>query len=244
MRAWGLTDKGAVRSQNQDAYSIDIIRQNEQAVCVVCDGMGGARAGDVASELAVREFTDCLKNGLRQDMDSAAVASLMREAIDRANSEVFRCSLDNSEYFGMGTTLVATVITGSSAVVANVGDSRAYLITPQGAKRITRDHSVVEDMIQRGEITRDQARFHPVKNYITRAIGTEDRVICDVFKVEMLQGDYLLLCTDGLSNVVSDPEMLFEVIYCGEPDDCCERLMSIASARGAPDNVTVVLFQR
>lgn len=244
MRAWGLTDKGAVRSRNQDAYYIDLIRQNNQALCVVCDGMGGARAGDVASAIASKVFTDEVKSRLKPAMSSAAIAELLRKAVSVTNREIFERSMQNDEYFGMGTTLVAAVAAEDFAVIANVGDSRAYLVTEEGARRVTRDHSIVEDMIHRGEITRDQARRHPVKNYITRAIGTEDTVLCDIFTVPFQEGDYLLLCSDGLSNVVSDPEILFEVIYWGEPDDCCERLMAIATARGAPDNVTIVLLQR
>lgn len=244
MRAWGVTDKGAVRSENQDAYYIDLLRQSGQAICVVCDGMGGAQAGDVASETAVRIFTEEVKAALKPDMSSAAIGELLRSAAESANKEVFMRSMKNEELFGMGTTLVAAVITGDIAVIANIGDSRAYHITADGARRVTRDHSVVEDMIQRGEITRDQARNHPVKNYITRAVGTEDCVRCDIFTVPLKQGEYLLLCSDGLSNMVSDPELLFEVMFWGEPDDCCERLLTIASNRGAPDNVTIVLFQK
>jgi len=244
LRAWGVTDKGAVRSENQDAYYIDLLRQSGQAICIVCDGMGGAQAGDVASEMAVSIFTEEVKAALKPDMSPAAIGELLRSAAESANKEIFLRSMKNEELFGMGTTLVAAVITGDTAVVANVGDSRAYHITPDGARRITRDHSVVEDMIQRGEITRDQARNHPVKNYITRAVGTEDCVRCDIFTVPLAQGEFLLLCSDGLSNVVSDPELLFEVIFWGEPDDCCDRLLTIASNRGAPDNVTIVLFQK
>ena len=244
MRAWGVTDKGAVRSENQDAYYIDLLRQSGQAICVVCDGMGGAQAGDVASETAVRIFTEEVKAALKPDMSSSAIGELLRSAAESANKEVFMRSMKNEELFGMGTTLVAAVITGDTAVIANVGDSRAYHITADGARRVTRDHSVVEDMIQRGEITRDQARNHPVKNSITRAVGTEDCVRCDIFTVALKQGEFLLLCSDGLSNMVSDPELLFEVMFWGEPDDCCERLLTIASNRGAPDNVTIVLFQK
>ncbi len=233
-----------MRPENQDAYFIDLLRQTNQALCVVCDGMGGARAGDVASELAVRVFSEEVLSKLKPSMNRAAIAETMSRAVEATNKEIFEKSMSNEEYFGMGTTLVAAVITDNTAVIANVGDSRAYLITKEGLHKVTHDHSVVEDMIHRGEITRDQARRHPVKNYITRAIGTEDHVDCDIFTVSMNEGDFLLLCSDGLSNIVSDPEMLFEVIYWGAPDDCCERLLAIATGRGAPDNVTIVIFQR
>lgn len=244
MRAWGLTDKGVVRKENQDAYFLELYRDRDQALCIVCDGMGGAKAGDVASSMAVELTSEYLSHSLKPGMSPRELASVLKKAVEQANKEVFRYAVSNADCFGMGTTLVAAIVEGNTAVLANVGDSRAYRITREGAVRLTRDHSVVEEMISRGEISRDQARTHPVKNYITRAVGTEDKVLCDVYTEELAPGDFLLLCTDGLSNIVSDPELLFEVLYCGEPDDCCTRLMKIAAERGAPDNVTIVLLQR
>ena len=143
----------------------------------------------------------------------------------------------------MGTTLVAALIKDREATIVNVGDSRAYNINSHRIQKVTTDHSLVELMVQRGELTREEARTYPGKNYITRAIGTETIVESDLFQLDMEWGDYLLLCSDGLTNVVDEQEILFEVIHGSSPEDCCQRLLDIAKMRGAPDNVTCVLVQ-
>ena len=143
----------------------------------------------------------------------------------------------------MGTTLVAALIRENKAYVVNVGDSRAYHITPLTITRVTRDHSLVESMVERGDITPAQARRHPRRNLITRALGPDAQVEADVFPVTWQQGDFLLLCTDGLVNTVTDQEMLFEVMHENDLNTCMDRLMAAAKEQGAPDNVTVVLLQ-
>ena len=142
----------------------------------------------------------------------------------------------------MGTTLVAALLRGKTAFVVNVGDSRAYHLNADGIHMITVDHSVVEMMVQRGEITREEAKQHPVKNLITRAVGTEETVCCDAFRQSVRPGDSILLCSDGLSNMIADQEILFEVEHGADRSDCCKRLLHIVEGRGAPDNVTVVLI--
>ena len=143
----------------------------------------------------------------------------------------------------MGTTLVAALIQGKEVTVVNVGDSRAYIVNRNGIRRITVDHSLVQMMIDRGELTPERARTYPGKNYITRAIGTEPVLECDIFRLDVERGDCLLLCTDGLSNIMDDQEMLFEVVHGINKQHCCQRLLDIAKNRGAPDNVTSVLVQ-
>ena len=141
----------------------------------------------------------------------------------------------------MGTTLVAALILKDTAVIINVGDSRAYLFTPDGVQLLTVDHSIVEFMVQRGELTQEQAKNHPGKNVITRAVGTEPSVEGDIYIQKLHRDDCLLLCSDGLSNVMADQEMLFEVAHGVRKSDCCQRLLRIAKNRGAPDNVTVAM---
>ena len=141
----------------------------------------------------------------------------------------------------MGTTLVAAMICGDRATLVNVGDSRAYGINRSGICQLTRDHSLVQMMVDRGDLTPEVAKSYPGKNLITRAVGTEPVVICDVYHREVSKGDYLLLCSDGLSNVMDDQEILFEVVHGVNKQQCCQRLLSIAKNRGAPDNVTSVL---
>ena len=143
----------------------------------------------------------------------------------------------------MGTTLVAMLVTERETTVVNVGDSRAYRINEGGISRITVDHSVVEMMVQRGELTREEARNYPGKNFITRAVGTETIADSDLFHLDLQQGDFLLLCSDGLSNSVDEQEILFEVVHGDEKEKCCQQLLDIAKNRGAPDTVTCVLVQ-
>lgn len=240
MNLWGVSDVGAVRKQNQDAYYLTA-PDASVPFAVVCDGMGGAKAGNVASTVAVESFVATLTEGL--SATGASVEQLLRQAVERANELVcYRAEVDK-DCQGMGTTLVAAVIEPELVRMVNVGDSRGYHISPEGIRQITRDHSVVEDLVERGEITHEQARSHPKKNLITRALGAEPTVQADLYTVERREGELLLLCSDGLSNVVTDQELLFELIHSGPPQEGCQRLLQLALSRGAPDNVTAVLIQ-
>ena len=238
MQVWGVTHRGAVRQQNQDAFSIRTL-DDGRIIALVCDGMGGARAGNVASSMAVELFMEqFLKEG-----GASGDEERMERAADLANRQVFQLSTQEADCAGMGTTLVAALAGGQEAVILNEGDSRAYHVNEDGIVLITRDHSLVEDLVERGELTRDQARCHPHKNLITRALGAEPVLMADCFRQPLSPGDYLLLCSDGLSNVVDEQEMLYEVIHGGEAETCCQRLLEVALDRGAPDNVTVVLIR-
>lgn len=240
MQAWGLTDPGMVRNQNQDFYSI-VKLGRDQLLTIVCDGMGGARSGNIASKMAVELFVGEVQRTARGNMKQDRIDDMLNSALELANKAVYEQSMLSEEYKGMGTTLVAAFFQKDTVTVANVGDSRAYLLNQNGVKNVTTDHSLVELMVQRGELTREQAKNHPGKNLITRAVGTEQTVTCDLFHHHLSKGDSFLLCSDGLSNVMSDQEILFEVIHGVNKSDCCQRLMSIANYRGSPDNVTVIL---
>lgn len=241
MNIWGITDVGAVRHQNQDSYHIELLAE-DMALGIVCDGMGGAKAGNVASQLAVETFLETAKAQPPEQWRNEPEA-LLHFAAEQANGAVhFRANVD-ADCRGMGTTMVAALVVGDRAYILNIGDSRCYLVRPEGITKVTRDHSVVEDLVARGQITPEQARQHPQKNLITRALGAESRLRADLFRQPMEHGDALLLCSDGLSNVVSDQELLYEVLHGGPAEDCCRRLLDIALSRGAPDNVTAVLLQ-
>ena len=240
MQYWGLTDPGCVREQNQDAYQIEQLDKHS-VLCVVCDGMGGAKSGNVASTLAVDVFTQEVKNSWHSDMDGERLDQMLSGAVKLANFTVFDQAQQFEEFTGMGTTLVAVLISGKQATIVNVGDSRAYCIDHDGITQLTTDHSVVQMMVARGEITPERAKDYPGKNLITRAIGTEAVVQCDIFHKKLQKGDCILLCSDGLSNQIDDQEILFEVAHGAEKQLCCERLLEIVKKRGAPDNVTSVL---
>ena len=219
MRIWGITDTGLVRRENQDAYATAVIA--DYTVAVVCDGMGGTNGGHMASTIAVDTLLEALREWLKPGMERTQIKNAVLQGIDRAND----------------------VCRDSEAIVFNVGDSRGYLLGENGIHQVTRDHSVVENMVERGDITPAQARRHPRRNLITRALGPDAQVEADVFPVTWQQGDFLLLCTDGLVNTVTDQEMLFEVMHENDLNTCMDRLMAAAKEQGAPDNVTVVLLQ-
>ena len=240
MEVWGLTDPGLVRKQNQDYYLLQRLGGHD-LMAVVCDGMGGARSGNVASRLAAEVFTEELQRGYRPGMSQEQADYLLRTAVSIANTAVYENGQLNPDMKGMGTTLVAVLILGKRAYFANVGDSRGYLMNRQGIQRVTVDHSLVELMVQRGELSSEQAKTYPGKNFITRAVGTEQSVECDLYTAALRPGACILLCSDGLTNHLADQELLFEVIHGVNKQDCCQRLLGIAKDRGAPDNVTAVL---
>ena len=242
MHSWGISDPGCVRPQNQDTFLMEELDRNT-LLCVVCDGMGGAKSGNIASTLASDVFVQQLRSGWRPNMGPAEVDDLLQNTIKLVNFTVYDQALQFADFEGMGTTLVAALIHGKRVTVVNVGDSRCYHLREDGIRQITTDHSLVQMMIQRGELTPEQARKYPGKNLITRAIGTESSVQCDLFHLDVERGEGLLLCSDGLSNMMDDLEILFEFIHGSQRQECCRQLLDVAKNRGAPDNVTCVLVQ-
>lgn len=240
MRATGRTDVGLRRHENQDTFAIE--QGAGHLVAVVCDGMGGAEGGQLASSLAVETFMEQARTLLRDDMSAEQLRELSSFCVAQANTAVYQRSLEESAYQGMGTTLVSAVVTECAAVVCNIGDSRAYLLRDDTITRITHDHSVVQTLVESGNITAEEARTHPNRNLITRAIGPDESACCDAFEVTLARGDKLLLCTDGLVVTASDEEILAAVRAGKSVDESLENLIALAKAQGAPDNVTAVLI--
>ena len=243
IQVWGMTDVGLCRKENQDAYAFLEHPVTGHTICVVCDGMGGPAGGKMASRIAVDTFLAELEKVLTKGMTPQQLREASSYAVSLANKAIREAAKDTEEYANMGTTLVSAVTYPDGVAVINVGDSRAYHISQAGITRITKDHSLVESMVERGDITAEEARRHPNRNLITRALGAEPVLLADCFDQNVAPGDYLLLCSDGLSNVVTDQEILYEVIHGGEDEACCQRLLDVALHRGAPDNVTVVLMR-
>lgn len=241
MQCWGLTDPGCVRQQNQDVYQIEKL-DGSSMLCLVCDGMGGAKSGNVASSLAADVFVQEVRRNWKHGLSEERVDQILQSAVKLANFTVFDQAQQFEEFNGMGTTLVAALVHGKRATIIHVGDSRAYAITREGIRQLTRDHSVVQMMLERGELTPEQARSYPGKNLITRAIGTEGIIQSDLTHLTLERGDSLLLCSDGLSNTMDEQEILFEVVHGVNKQYCCQRLLDIAKNRGAPDNVTSVFI--
>jgi len=244
MKGYTITDIGKVRSENQDCVRFVQNTIPSYGVLALCDGMGGAKAGSVASDIALTSFITQMTENLSDKKNKKSIPAMAREAAEEANTRVFERAASDEAYEGMGTTLVAAIIKGKECCVANVGDSRAYLISDGEITQLTRDHSFVEEMVDRGALTREQARNHPRKNVITRALGVDKSVKCDTFTPELKRNDLLLLCSDGLSNTLSDKEILDIVRNNKNFADIGRELLDMALSRGAPDNVTVGLLRK
>jgi len=239
----GRTDKGIVRKDNQDYFQIEQLHGDKLILCVVCDGMGGASAGDVASRLATETFIQTLSDQPSALLDEELVGAALRDAMMAANRVVYEEAKIRPEYKGMGTTLVGAVIREERAHIINVGDSRAYHISGETLVQITKDHSLVELMVARGDITREEAQTHTSRNLITRALGTEKKVGHDLFTVDLKPEDRLLFCSDGLTDRISDEEILQETSSYDDPDKCCEMLIHLSLARGGSDNITALIVR-
>ncbi|MBQ5561550.1 MAG: Stp1/IreP family PP2C-type Ser/Thr phosphatase [Lachnospiraceae bacterium] len=239
MKAFSKTDVGRVRSVNQDyVFCYDEPIGALSNLFLVADGMGGHQAGDYASRCCVETVSKCVKN-----TSSSLPIEIMDEAIQEGNITVYREAEHNASLYGMGTTLVIATVLGDDLYVGNVGDSRAYLTRNGKLRQITEDHSWVEEMIRLGELERSEARTHKNKNVITRAIGTGPFVQPDFFEIQVIEGDILLMCTDGLCNMVEDEEILEILSRDMELEEKGNELIRVANANGGRDNIGVVLVQ-
>ena len=238
MKLFGKTDIGLARESNQDAFSFGSF-DNGSCWAVVCDGMGGVSGGQIASSICVEKVSEAIKRGYRDNMNLSSAKNLLSTAINAANSAVFRQAQESLEFKGMGTTVVAVIVLGRLAVVAHVGDSRAYHIN-EDIKAVTKDHSFVQLLVDTGKITEEEAKMHPDRNVITRAVGIEHVVDVEIDIVDINKGDKLLICTDGLNGYVSDADILKVVNEYG--DSSSEKLVETANNSGGRDNVTVVII--
>ncbi len=244
MEWFGLTDRGRVRPTNQDIYQIEVREDNDTALLVVCDGMGGANAGNVASRFAAQSFVEYARGMLDRELDAAKRQALLTHALVQANDTVFSLAGRQPEFRGMGTTLVAALIQGDQVTVLNVGDSRAYLFDGTRLHQLTEDHSYVEEMRRQGRITEADARTHPQKNLITRAVGVEPDVDGDLFEARLAPGEMLLLCSDGLTGMVEDEKIGQTLKDAKTLALAGDALLTLALEGGGRDNITVALFTR
>lgn len=242
MKIVAKTDKGKVRASNQDAYAVGEF-PDEVAWAVVCDGMGGAAGGNIASALAVKVISDKINASYREKMSPSSIKNMLDSALIAANIEVYDMADTKPELKGMGTTVVCAVVKNSCAYIAHAGDSRAYIFNKDNLSQVTTDHSFVQDLVNKGKITAEEAQNHPNKNLITRAIGVDKSIEIDFDEVEMEDDDVLIICTDGLSNYVSDMEMINEVSD-GRYYAFADRLVKKANNNGGGDNITVVAIAK
>ncbi|MDE5604236.1 MAG: Stp1/IreP family PP2C-type Ser/Thr phosphatase [Eubacterium sp.] len=241
MKIVAKTDKGIVRSSNQDAYAVGEF-PDEVAWAIVCDGMGGHAGGNIASALAVKVISDKINASYRENMRDSSIRNMLDSALTAANMEVYDMAEADPELRGMGTTVVCAIVKNGYAFIAHAGDSRAYIYDGE-LRQITTDHSYVQTLVDIGKITKEEAEHHPNKNKITRAIGAEKMIDIDFDEVELNDEDVLILCTDGLSNYVSSDEMINEV-QDGKYYAFADRLVKKANHNGGGDNVTVVAIAK
>lgn len=238
MKTFSITDVGQKRNMNQDyVYTSETPVGNIPNLFVVADGMGGHNAGDFASKYTVEQLVKSIKSSRETNP-----IKIIRQSIESANKELLKKAYENPELTGMGTTLVVATIIEGYIYVANIGDSRLYIIS-EDIKQITKDHSLVEEMIRLGEIDREDARYHPDKNIITRAVGAGDEVSVDFFELKLEQSDIILMCSDGLTNMISDEGI--EEIVKSEKDVVhkAKKLVETANYNGGKDNIAVIIIE-
>lgn len=238
MKIVAKTDKGMVRDSNQDAYAVGEL-PGEVAWAVVCDGMGGASGGNIASALAVKVISKKINDSYNEKMRDSSIANMLDSAITAANIEVYDMADSRPELRGMGTTVVCAVVRNNVAIIAHAGDSRAYLADKNGLRQITTDHSLVQDLVNKGKITAEEAEHHPNKNLITRAVGVDKIIDVDFAITDINDDEILILCSDGLTNYVTVEEM-HEDISDGQYYAFADRLVKHANNNGGGDNITVV----
>ena len=241
LEAYSVTDIGRKRQLNQDyVFSSAKPMGNMPNLFIVADGMGGHNAGDYASKCTVETVVGEIRNSFEKNPTIT-----VKKAIETANSKIRELAAADENLFGMGTTLVVATVIGKYLQVANVGDSRLYLVGKKGIRQVTRDHSLVEEMIRLGGLSREDARKHPDKNIITRAIGAKDEVEPEFFTEELEPGDIILMCSDGLSNMLEDKEIekIVQNEELAEMKEKAEALINAANNNGGKDNIAVVLVK-
>lgn len=240
MEVFSRSDIGLVRKENQDSCSFSVI-SSSCAWAVVCDGMGGARGGKTASSTAVEFITEFLNKNYSEKMDEEELSALLIDAVDGANTEVYKKAIEDVELTGMGTTCDLVFIRNSIVHVVHVGDSRTYSIRGGKILQITEDHSVVQEMVKRGELTPEQAQNHPNKNFITRALGVNQTLHLDYIEADFQYGDVLLICSDGLSNCVTTADIV-KTVHENRGVLLIDTLVELAKIGGGSDNITATVI--
>ncbi|MBC8062607.1 MAG: Stp1/IreP family PP2C-type Ser/Thr phosphatase [Clostridiaceae bacterium] len=231
-----LTDIGNIRAENED--SVEFYEDNLMGIYVIADGMGGYNSGEIASSMAVKEVLNYIKTNI----SLAKPEVIMKEAIFNANNDIFKYSLENEEHRGMGTTITACILINEELIVGHVGDSSCLVLNQLGISKLTKDHSLVQQLIDSGSITESEALTHPNKNIITRALGTSDFVEIDIYKQSIIGIKKIILCTDGLSNFVSNNE-IYDIIICNNNEVASKKLIELGKEKGSRDNLSVIVFE-
>jgi len=235
------TDIGCHRTINQDSYFVS--DDKKYPYFIIADGMGGKNAGEIASQEAINQISQYFNEISKNIGKGLSVEKTIEDVFNKANKFVYNLSLENSEYEGMGTTVVFAIQIDNILYVGNVGDSRLYCLSKDKAKQITKDHSIVAGLLEKGEISKEEAQNHPQKNIITRALGVSEKIEVDIFKHEIKCEDLFLMCTDGVSNKVRTDEMIEIVFQNISIKEKADKIVELANRKDGTDNATVVLYK-
>ncbi len=237
----GKTDVGAVRSKNEDAFDYGVLPDGT-SWAIVCDGMGGVHGGKIASTAAIEMVSEKIKKCYNPSMTVSSLENLLLSSITTANVDVFDRGVFDNSLKGMGTTIVAALVKNNEVCIAHVGDSRAYIIRENSIEQVTKDHSLVQEMLDKGQITKEEYENNPIKNIITRAMGVDEDIDIEFDYIYLNNNEALLLCTDGLSGMISDRKLL-EIYKNTDFDLLADKYIEEANNNGGSDNITVVIMK-
>jgi protein phosphatase len=237
------SDRGIVREINEDNYNIIAGYSGVPISFLIADGMGGHNSGEIASKMAVDIVSSYLLQFPKDLTDEKEICSFIEKIITKANQEIFIASKEEETYFGMGTTLIVTLVYNNKLFIGHVGDSRVYLLRDGEMLQLTIDHSYVEELIKNGTLTREEAENHPKKNVITRALGCAEDIEIDTYSEKMKNDDVFIICTDGLTNMISEDEIKEAIESSRDIEAACEILVNRAIEKGGEDNITVIVFR-
>lgn len=244
MEVGAFSDKGKKREINEDCFFIsDFNNKSDGEFCIIADGMGGHNSGEVASRTAVDTVKLYIEENYKTGMTSEEIVELLTKSMTLANNVIYKKAISEEKHSGMGTTAILCVLGSERLHIAHVGDSRAYIVRDNIMQQITIDHSVVEELVVNGTITREQATNHPQKNIITRALGSEEDTQIDIYIQKYKKDDIIFICTDGLTNMLSDVEILSKLKNSDSLQNAIEELVQTANDRGGPDNITAVAIR-
>ncbi|HHW00003.1 MAG TPA: Stp1/IreP family PP2C-type Ser/Thr phosphatase [Clostridiaceae bacterium] len=236
-------DRGLIRENNEDSYNIISGHKDIPITFIIADGMGGHNSGEIASKTAVDYISKAMLEFPEKKIEDKDLTLYIKEIIEKANDEVLSVSKERIENYGMGTTLIVASAWADNLYIGHVGDSRLYLIREGKIQRVTTDHSYIEELVKNGTLTREEAENHPQKNIITRALGCFEEIMVDTYICEIRNGDYFVLCTDGLTNMLSENEIRDIVLSADNPEFACDILVRKANENGGEDNITVIVIK-
>ncbi|MBP7175780.1 MAG: Stp1/IreP family PP2C-type Ser/Thr phosphatase [Thermoclostridium sp.] len=243
MKYAAISDRGMLRAKNEDSCNIVLAADGNPQAFIVADGMGGHEAGDVASRMAVQIISDEVATLIQNPDIDSSVKELLENAILIANDHIYQYSLQKLGGAGTGTTLTAGLLHKGKLTIAHIGDSRFYLLRDGKLEKLTRDHSFVGELVDKGILDAEEARIHPLRNQITRALGYEEQIEIDFFEVDIYVDDIWLFCTDGLTQKVTSDELLFMLANADDPESILKNMVALANQRGGEDNITAIVVK-